>query len=638
MTRGIITGFALGVLAALPNTAVAQQQPVAHWDEAKLSQPQYKVLMENNVQVKMRDGVFLSADIYLPDAHGKFPALLWRTPYSNNSADTVEQAKWYASRGYAVVHQDVRGKYDSGGNFVHFRDEADDGYDTDEWIGAQPWSNGKIGLMGGSYLGYTEIAQGIRNSKYLASMAASVTTGDIFNGWIYSDGALFLGFALPWGAIDMDGRVMQYTRAFDWPSVFPHLPLTTIDRQAGHTNWNFREWLKHPRASDPFWQGVSYEKDIAGISVPFLVVDGWYDLFLRGALQDDAVIRKESKSEIARRYKRLMIGPWAHDTGVRDNNPGSPKTGPDRSIDFGPNAALEMPKVYLRWQDYWLKGIENGVDREPPVKIFIMGENYWRYENEWPPARAQYTKYYIGSNGKANSLSGDGTLSAAPPDGSAAADSFIYDPATPVPTLGGNTCCSTVPSGPWNQIKAETRDDVLVYSTPVLTEAVEVTGPISMKLYASTNAKDTDWTAKLVDVHPDGYAQNLADGIVRARYRNGKEAPASLLEPGKIYEYDIDLWATSNVFLPGHQIRVEISSSNFPRFDRNLNTGEDPMTGTRMVKAMQTIYHSAQCPSYICLPVIPRDRPAKSRLGICFGHRLCIHQPSGSASGLGSLS
>lgn len=613
MTRGKRTflGVTLVVGVAFARSAMPQQPPLVHWDESRLSQPQYRVLMECNVQVKMRDGVCLSTDIYLPDAAPRFPTLLWRTPYSNNTAETVEQAKWYASRGYAVVHQDVRGKYDSNGNFVHFRDEANDGYDTDEWIGGQSWSNGKIGLMGGSYLGYTEIAQGIRNSRYLTAMAASVTTGDIFNGWVYSDGALFMGFALPWGAIDMDGRVMQYTRAFDWANVFLHLPLTTIDREAGHTNANFREWLKHPRANDPFWQGVSYEKEIAKISVPFLVVEGWYDLFLRGALQDHAVIRNESKSEIARKHKRLMIGPWAHDTGVRNNNPESPTTGADRGIDFGQDAALEMRKVYLRWQDFWLKGIDNGVGEEPPLKIFVMGKNYWRYENDWPPPDARYTKFYIASNGRANTISGDGSLSAAPPSGGATTDSFVYDPASPVPTLGGNTCCSMVPAGPRNQFTAETREDVLVYSTPALPETVEVTGPINVKLFASTSARDTDWTAKLVDVHTDGYAQNLADGIVRARYRQGRQREASLLEPGKIYEYDIDLWATSNVFLPGHRIRVEISSSNFPRFDRNLNTGEDPITGTRIMKATQTIYHSPQYPSHILLPVIPRERAAR---------------------------
>jgi uncharacterized protein len=608
-TKAAVWAVTLAGAMLTVSSGVAAEQRMIHWNEAQLSAPQYQVLMQNHVPVRMRDGVMLSADIYRPDAPGKFPTLLWRSPYSNNGADNVEQSQWFAQRGYVVVVQDVRGKYDSGGTYTLFRDEANDGYDTDEWVGAQPWSNGKIGAMGGSYLGYTEITQAVRNSKYLTSMSASVTTSDVFNNWVYVDGALFLGFAMPWGAVVMDGHVMQYSAAYDWPKVFRQLPLATIDRAAGHTNQDFRDWLQHPRANDPFWKGISLEKEIHKISVPFLVVEGWYDVFLRGALEDHVTISQRGASELARKQKRLMIGPWTHETGLRNHLPGTAVTGPDRSIDFGPEAQMEMRRVYLRWHDHWLKGIDNGVDSEPPVKIFVMGENYWRFENEWPLARTQYTKYYLGSRGGANSAVGDGVLSAQAPAADAKVDRYVYDPADPVPTLGGNTCCSTVPSGPADQRKAEIRTDMLVYTTPVLTEPVEVTGPIKVKLFAATDGKDTDWTAKLVDVHPDGYAQNLQDGIIRARYRDGREAPASLLEEGKVYEYTIDLWATSNTFLPGHRIRLEIASSNFPRFDRNLNTGEDPSTSTRMRTAQQTVYHSAQYPSHVVLPIVPRGPP-----------------------------
>jgi uncharacterized protein len=239
------------------------------------------------------------------------------------------------------------------------------------------------------------------------------------------------------------------------------------------------------------------------------------------------------------------------------------------------------------------------------VKIFVMGENYWRYENEWPLARTKYTNYYIHSNGKANSALGDGTLSTKAPTDSTV-DKFAYDPEHPVPSMGGNVCCSVVPSGPWDQRPVERRDDVLIYTTPAMTEPTEVTGPITMTLFASTTAKDTDWTAKLVDVYPNGYAQNIQSGIVRARYRDGAGKAANPIQSGQVYEYNIDMWATSQVFLPGHRIRVEISSSDFPRFDRNLNTDEDPSTGTRMEIANQTIYHNAEYPSHIVLPLIPR--------------------------------
>jgi hypothetical protein len=599
------------LVSALGLPLLAQQQPMQRWDEARLSQPDYKVHVENNVRVKMRDGTYLSADIYRPDVAGAFPALLSRTPYNDNTEEGIEECKWYAERGYAVVTQDVRGKYDSEGKYTPFHSEANDGYDTIEWIAAQPWSNGKVGTMGGSYGGYAQIAQGVHPSSHLIEMAASVTTSDVFNTWIYVDGALYLSFVSGWGAVEMDGHKMHYGPAYDWPAVYSHLPLLTIDEAAGHVNPDFREWLKHPRADDPFWRGVSLEQEVASIPVPFLVVEGWYDIFLRGALQDDISIRKHGKTERARKGKQLIIGPWTHWTGIRNNHPDFPTTGPERSVDFGPNAEVALRKVYLRWHDHWLKGIDNGVEDEAPVKIFVMGENYWRFEQEWPLARTQYTKYYLGSGGEANSVLGDGTLSPTPPAGSAQSDSFTYDPSSPVPTLGGNLLdclgCNTVAQGTVGQARAEARDDVLVYTTAPLSESVEVTGPITMKLFASTSARDTDWTAKLVDVYPDGFAQNIQDGIIRARYRNGKNAPASLLDPNRVYEYDIDLWATSNTFLPGHRIRVEVSSSNFPRFDRNLNTGEDPMTGTKIEKAQQTVHHSKRYPSYILLPVIPRS-------------------------------
>ena len=605
--------------AVMSAPAGAQHDPSRHYDEARLSQPQYKVRMDHNVKIKMRDGVELSTDLYFPDAPGKYPVVFTRTPYNNTGAGAVEGGKWYAQRGYIYITQDVRGKYDSDGKYTLYANEQNDGLDTLEWIAAQPWSNGKIGMTGGSYGGYVQLAPAVKNPKNLTALAASVTTSDIANGWTFIDGAAFLSFDIGWAAVDMNGHGMQHGPGYDWPTIYKHLPIATMDQAASQYNPGYRELLKHPRANDPFWKNISLEKEVSNISVPFLTVTGWYDIFLRGALQDQIDISKKSPSELARKNKRLIVGPWTHSTGIRNSNPNYPATGPERGVDFGPAAEVNLRNVYLRWQDHWLKDADNGVVEEPPVKIFVMGQNEWRYENEWPLARTQYTKYYFHSDGAANSVSGKGTLSTAAPKG-APDDTYTYDPADPVPTLGGNLLdclmCLSVAQGPVNQAKAEARQDVLVYTTPALTEPVEVTGPIKVKLYASTSAKDTDWTAKLVDVHPDGYAQNIQDGIIRARYRQGKEAPASLLEPGKVYEYEIDLWATSNSFQPGHRIRVEISSSNFPRFDRNLNTGEDPMTGVRMEKAQQKVYHSKQYPSHIVLPIIPKARNVKvSRAG-----------------------
>jgi len=605
--RTIVSLVMLGTAFSIHAAALAATGLYPDRDPAKLSQPTYKVIVEHNVRVPMGDGITLSADIYRPNDPGAFPALLLRTPYSNNSQDEIEDSAWYAARGYVVVNEDVRGRYDSDGQFYTYRSEAGDGYDTDEWIAKQPWSNGKIGTLGGSYLGYTQLTQGIRGSSHLVSMATEVTSTDIYDGWAYVDGAFVLGFALPWGAGIIDGRTNQ-SGVYDWPSIFLHLPLATADAAAGHVNHPYRDWVQHARRDDPYWDNISFERDAHNIAVPLLVAEGWYDIFLRGAIRDDDLIRKGGATALARESKHLIIGPWIHFKNHTHRINSAPQP-TDPGVDFGPDAQIDMREIYLRWQDHWLKGIDNGAEREPPVSLFVMGENRWRNEQEWPLARTRYTNYYLRSAGHANSVSGDGTLATVPP-GDAATDTFTYDPAVPVPTLGGSVCCSSVPNGPHDQRPVEARTDVLVYTTSALTEAVEVTGPITMKLFAATSGRDTDWTAKLVDVHPGGYAQNLQDGIIRARFRGGKEQPASLLEPGKVYEYDIDLWATSNTFLPGHRIRVEISSSNFPRFDRNLNTGEDPATGTHMQPAQQILYHSARYPSHIVLPIIPRTTAA----------------------------
>jgi putative CocE/NonD family hydrolase len=525
-----------------------------------------------------------------------------RTPYNRATAQSVPQGHWFAERGYVVVMQDVRGRWDSDGHFYAFKNETNDGFDTDEWVGRQPWFNGKLGTMGGSYVGYTQWAQAVGGSKYLTAIAPALTTPDIYGNWLYISGALHYGFAFPWGGVSIDGHTAQYNTGNDWPSMFLHLPVATSDEAAFHRTPHYRDWLAHP-TRDSYWDGVSLDNDYGKIGVPALSVDGWYDIFLRGALHDDQQIRKLGRTPEARNGKHIMIGPWAHSTGGRVALTGN---GADPSpIDFGNNAPLDLNHLYLRWFDYWLKGMDNGVATEPPVKIFVMGENYWRFENEWPLARTSYTNYYIHSAGRANSTLGDGTLSTQAPKNEKD-DTFTYDPRQPAPSMGGNVCCSVVPSGPWDQRPVELRDDVLIYTAPAVTEPLEVTGPIAMNLFSATSAADTDWTAKLVDVHPNGYAQNIQSGIVRARYRGGAGRPADPIQPGRVYEYTIDMWATSHVFLPGHRVRLEISSSDFPRFDRNLNTGEDPSTGTRMAIARQTVHHTAQHPSHLVLPVIPR--------------------------------
>jgi hypothetical protein len=575
-----------------PATAAAPAPAVTFWDESRLSPPVYEVVVEQNVMVPMRDGVRLATDIYRPKAAGKFPALLLRTPYNKSSSFEIEDSRWWAARGYVLLNQDVRGRFASEGEYYAYRHEADDGYDTDEWIARQPWSNGRIGTLGGSYLGFTQLVQGIRGSEHLVSMATDVTSTDVYQGWTYVDGALHLGFALPWGAGTMFGKGGQ-----GGETDYHALPLATADEALGNANRHYRDWLRHPRRSDPYWDDVSFETQAHEIRVPLLVFTGWFDIFLRGALHDDVAIRTKGVTALARENKRLIIGPWPHFKTVA--------TRAASGVDFGPEADLDGHGLYLAWHDHWLKGIDNGIDRLPPLRIFVMGENVWRDEQEWPLARTVYTKYYLGSDGHANTATGDGRLGPELAAG-AASDEFTYDPANPVPSLGGNVCCSSVTIGMHDHSVIEGRDDVLVYTTPVLAAPLEVTGPIAVKLFAATSARDTDWVARLLDVHPDGRVMNVQDGIIRARYRHGKNEPAALLTPGEVYEYDIDLWATSYVFLPGHRLRLQITSSNFPRFDRNLNTGEDPATGTRMEKAQQRVLHDREHPSHILLPVIPR--------------------------------
>ncbi|MGH9559388.1 MAG: CocE/NonD family hydrolase [Bryobacteraceae bacterium] len=598
MTIGLQTAAAQEAGVTVPKSA-------SHYNEAMLSKPQYKIVKEANVRVPMRDKVTLAADIYRPDAPGKFPAILERTPYGRANAGAAREGQFFAERGYVFIDMDVRGRYDSDGHFYAFKNEANDGFDSDEWIGKQAWFDGNLGTIGGSYVGYTQWMQAVRGSKYLKTAAPAVTTPDIYGNWTWINGVLHYGFTFPWG-VDIDAHVDQYAGDVNWPPAYFHLPVATSDEAVGHRVPYVRDWVAHP-TRDSYWDGISYEKDYNKIGIPILSVDGWYDIFLRGALQADTETRKLGKTEEARTGKRLIIGPWAHSTGGRYalSNGRSGGAPPDQDrIDFGDNAPINMDNLYLSWYDHWLKGVKNGVDTEAPFQIFVMGENYWRNENEWPLARTKYVNYYIESGGRANSFDGDGVLTADQPKGSAT-DKFTYDPANPVPSKGGNVCCSSVPSGPWDQRSVERRDDVLVYTTPAMTQPMEITGPLSMKLFASTSAADTDFTAKLVDVHPDGYAQNIQSGIVRARYRNGVSKNPDFIDPDKVYEYSIDMWATSYVILPGHSLRLEVSSSDFPRFDRNLNTRESPENSTKIVVAHQTIYHDAQHPSHVILPLIP---------------------------------
>ncbi|MGH2584396.1 MAG: CocE/NonD family hydrolase, partial [Dehalococcoidia bacterium] len=365
-----------------------------------------------------------------------------------------------------------------------------------------------------------------------------------------------------------------------------HLPLRDLPMLArpGLAPY-FQDWIAHPDA-DAYWQQVSISAHHDRVTVPAFNLGGWYDLFVAGPPRNYTGVRTRGATEAARAGSRLLVGPWTH------NNPSIAQVG---EINFGFGATLNVEDLQLRWFDYWLREIDNGMAEEPPVRIYVMGEG-WRNEQEWPLARTQYTPFYIHSGGRAHSLDGDGKLSRDPP-AAEPPDVFLYNPVHPVPTIGA--------AGIADQRAVERRTDVLIYTSPPLTEPLEVTGPVQVVLWASSSAVDTDFTAKLVDVAPSGYARNLCEGILRAHYRNSSARP-ELLEPGRPYELTIDLLVTSNLFQAGHQIRLEISSSNFPRFDRNPNTGEPAGTACELRPAVQTVYHDGDHPTHILLPVIPR--------------------------------
>jgi uncharacterized protein len=560
----------------------------------------YAIVIERGVVAAMRDGVKLRADIYRPNAPGKFPVLLVRTPY--DKTQEMEFGSKAAARGYVVVAQDVRGRFQSDGEWYPFKYESQDGYDTVEWAAALPYANGKVGMYGGSYVGATQYLAAIAKPPHLAGICPNVTASNYHDGWTYQGGAFEQWFNESWTSglamNTIQRRVQSAQKAVAWTQ---KLPLTTYpvleEPSAEGLAPYFADWLAHPNY-DEYWKQWSIEDHYAQIQVPVFSLGAWYDIFLGGTLRNYVRLKKEAGTEEARRGQKLMVYVGGHAGGSDSKKVGA--------VDFGQKLPFNFNEVVLSWYDALLRGQTSAASAEKRVKIFVMGKNEWREEDDWPLARAQSTKYYLHSAGAANTGSGDGTLSTVAP-GTEKADQFTYDPSDPVPTLGGPLCCGPFPPsglGPQDQSKAESRSDVLVFTTPALTKDLEVTGPVALELYVSSSALDTDFTGKLVDLWPNGFTQNLTEGILRLRYRNSQEKP-ELAKPGETYHITVDLWATCNVFLAGHKLRLEVSSSNFPRFDRNLNTGEEQAAGTRMSKATNVIYHEKAHPSALVLPLVP---------------------------------
>ena len=547
-----------------------------------------------DVRVPMRDGVTLSADIYFPHASGPCPVILHRTPYNNNGRLHMAEAAFFNKEGYVYVAQDCRGKYDSDGEWFPYRHEAADGDDTLTWCGAQPWSTGAIGMIGSSYAATAQWFAASTANTFLKCIQPSVAFSDLFfDHGLRRDGVLQPYFC-HW-LVTMAGRTMFDLDKPARDAALRKVPLIEFDKRLGLELDYWRAFATHD-SYDDFWRAFSVRHRYPQMDVPSLAVASWHSPFeLRGSIEHFAGMTRDARTPEARQRQRLIIGPWTHFVNASD------RAGGRR---FGKQSIIDLPSLQLRWFARWLKGEVNHVDREAPVKVFVMGANEWRDEPCWPPEGVDYTDFYLHSGGAANSSAGDGRLDRHKPEGDEPADRYDYDPEHPVTFELSDLA-------PDEQLYAdrtalERRADVLVYTTARLTADLEVTGPVTAVLGASTSAVDTDFIVTLLDVAPDGDAQPLTWGIARGRYLQGYETPA-LLEPHRIYEWHVDMWATSRVFKAGHAIRVEITSSLFPFFGRNHNTGHPPAEDVAFVVARQSVHHTPAWPSRVILPVISRS-------------------------------
>ncbi len=568
------------------------------------SNQEYQIVVEKNVEARMRDGVRLYAHIFRPKETGKYPVIVVRTPYNKDEYLKYSSFPEIASkRGYVVIVQDVRGRYSSEGEFTPYLQEIEDGFDTVEWAAALPYSNGKVGTNGCSYLGAVQWQLAVASPPHLVAIFPQCTFANarhffFFGGCFDLSWIEWLNGRLPdikrrkgltGKEISPEEARIQWSRnKWKWLSF---LPLKKFPLFEGLCPYYY-EWLSHPD-DGPYWDFVNVEKKHNLVEVPAYNLTGWFDdgYGQPGAILNFLGMKKNGKTNQAREGQKLIIGPWTH--CKTESKAGE--------IDFGKEASLDLNELVLRWFDYWLKGINNGIMDEPQIRIFVMGDNIWRYENEWPLKRTKYTSFYLHSQGQANSFYGDGVLDTEFPKNEPH-DSYVYDPSNPV------TDFLFEETGPRDQRPIEVRNDVLVYTSEPLKSDLEITGPITAEIWASSSAKDTDFIVKINDVYPTGYSQNITpplSGILRARYRDSESKP-SLLEPGKIYKFKIGLMYTSHVFKRGHKIRVSIMSSYFPHIDRNMNTGNPFGEDEAMVCAEQKIFHDVEHPSSVILPVIPR--------------------------------
>ncbi len=560
----------------------------------------------------MRDGTILRADIWRPSSEGRFPVLIERTPYDKtaSSESSLKAGEFYASHGYVTVIQDVRGRFASNGEFYPFRDDGDgehrDGFDTVEWAAEQAWSNGKIGTIGGSYSGATQYRMLSTQPPHLVAQFVRQSAADYYDEWVYRSGAFEHGFNVSWtlkhtatnarklAPKDLENEVEQRLNraADDYLEWLEHTPISPLPPVADLHGW-FSDWMSHPNY-DGYWEKLSNIRSHDRVDVPVHHFGSWYDCFLNGTLKSFTGMRAKAQTTAARTGQRLTIGPWVH-------NPSPADTREAGEVDFGEDAILGWFSTRLRWFDHWLKGIDNGVDTDKPVKLFAMGINKWREFGEWPPSAVNYTSFYLsaGSSGTADSLN-DGVLSVEKPDlFGEAFDEYESDPENPIRSFGGGHLGDN--NGPRDQREYET--NVLTYTTEILEQPLDVTGPVKAVLHASTSAIDTDWIVRITDVHPDGTSMLVCDGILRGRFLESFEKPISLI-PHLTMKFEVDLWGTSHVFLKGHRLRVAIASSSFPRWDRNWQTGRNNALETGGVIARNRVFRDEVRPSHIVLPLL----------------------------------
>jgi putative CocE/NonD family hydrolase len=543
------------------------------------------VQIDYNVLIPMRDGVKLSAAICRPDGRGPFPCLLSRSCYTKWALPIAARARYWTSNGCVLVLQDVRGRGDSDGRFYPLINEQCDGLDTLDWLAAQPWSDGRILLFGASYAGWTQLYIAGDNHPSLVAAVPTAAPPDPDRSFPRHHGMLVPG-AAAWLAT-LDGHTNQDLSECDVPGAFAALPIIEFDRHIGRHLKAWRDWTEHPPGT-PYWRAQSYQEKLLNSRVPMLHISGWYDDCLIGTTENFAAMTTRAHDLRARARQRMIIGPWLHGAI------GHRRIG---GFDYGPQAELNGADLHRDWFNIHLRG---ETDTSPPVRLFVMGRNQWIEEKEWPLARTTYVPYYLHSSGRANGRLGNGTLSTAVP-GEEPPDQFTYDPADPVSYT--STFDWRQESGPDDFAEIELREDILVYTGPLITSPLLVCGPLLIRLFAASSARDTDWTAKVLDVYPDGRSIRLNDGAVRARFRHGA-TQEDFLTPGAVEEYLIDCWSTCIELQVSHRLRVEISSSAFGKIDLNLNGGGPIGRESRPIVAEQTIYHDSRRPSHLVLPVV----------------------------------